>query len=170
MLFGVFCFSRVSAKNKCFFGGGMSKTESSRSGTTGLRITTHSSNQDLAHKFSLEHDATWCLSQRTILLDFGIKKTKRCFSSKARFSAVTGFRALVRKTPTAHRPNIFFLYSVACRVLLRRTRLRRFINSPCKPVFLLEKTRESYLGHTANWAREFANGEKMLKKEEKRTF
>ena len=37
--------------------------------------------------------------------DFGQKKTKGCFSSKARFLAISDFPALVTKIATAHRAN-----------------------------------------------------------------
>ena len=54
--------------------------------------------------------------------------TKGCFSSKARFSAVTDNSAIVQQNP--HCPSCTRgLSSAACRVLLRRTRLRRFTNA-----------------------------------------
>ena len=56
--------------------------------------------------------------------DFG-KKTKGCFSSKARFSAVIG--AFCSSIANPNCPSCTRgLSSAACRVLLRRTRLRRF--------------------------------------------
>ena len=51
---------------------------------------------------SLEHDAIWCLLSTYHASELLGKKTKGCFSSKAWFSAVTDFRALVSKIPTAH--------------------------------------------------------------------
>ena len=64
-------------------------------------------------------------SHSTMNRDFG-KKTKGCFSSKARFAAVSAaFCSSIANPNCPSRTR--GLSSAACRVLLRRTRLRRFI-------------------------------------------
>ena len=79
---------------------------------------------------SLEQDAIWCLlSTYHASENFG-KKTEGCFSSKARFAAVIdfGYRLSSFSKGNPHCPSCTQgLSSAACRVLLRRTRLRRFI-------------------------------------------
>ena len=56
--------------------------------------------------------------------------TWRNSNANRAFSAVSGFIAQVYHIPTSHRAHgTRGLSSAACRVLLRRTRLRRFINS-----------------------------------------
>ena len=80
-------------------------------------------------------------SHSTMNRAFG-KKTKGCFSSKARFSAVVD--AFCSSIANPNCPSCTRgLSSAACRVLLRRTRLRRFIkfgNFSAKTGVLRSKT------------------------------